>query len=83
MHVYVIFNEIWCLIDFSDGQSDHQCTCLADVVQTESKLICEETLLVSVKRGLILNAAVRCAKRIVFSPNKKLKASLQHTDVHA
>ena len=69
LHVYVIFNEILCLIVFSDEQSDHLCTCLADVVQTVSKLIWEETLLVSVKRGLILNAAIRCAKQSVFSPN--------------
>ena len=41
----------------------------ADVVQTVSKLIWEENLLVSVKRGLILNAAIRCAKWSVFSPN--------------
>lgn len=46
---------------------------LADIVETVSKNISEQTLLVTVKRGFVLDAAIRSAKRSVFSPTKMLK----------
>lgn len=43
---------------------------LADVVEMVSKEITDEVLLVSGRRGAVLQSALKCMNRSVFSPNK-------------
>ena len=43
---------------------------LADVVEMVSKEITDEALLVSGRRGAVLQSALKCTNRSVFSPNK-------------
>lgn len=48
--------------------------CLADIVEIVSRRLSDQVVLVSVRRGSVLEYAIKCAKRSVFSPTKMLKA---------